>query len=184
MQLRHQDATLGASPMTHDPHLPTLELVMNGNPFEIIDTPWGQMEAWRASTMATGTMGALAQVAAIVRNDVADLQEKSVAFDAKKSAVLRTVNRLLSFMSRVDALTARMEALEAKHRADEERQREFEEPIEEPPGTEEPQADDTQVPGGELHALARTRRGRSRVRVTGASRSHRHRHPTVHGDLA
>jgi hypothetical protein len=132
--------------MTHDPRLPTLERVMNGNPFEIIDTPWGEMEAWRASTMATGTMGALAQVAAIVRNDAAELQGKTVAFDAKKASVLRTVNKLLNFMSRVDALTSRVEALEAKHRADEERQREFEEPIEEPPGT----SDDTHAPGGEL----------------------------------
>ena len=56
-------------------------------------------------------------------------------------------------MSRVDALTARMEALEAKRRADEQAAREFEEPIEEPPGTEEPQVGDTHAPGGELHAL-------------------------------
>jgi hypothetical protein len=125
----------------------------NNNPWELIDTPWGTIEAWRASTMATGTMGALAQVATIVRSDTAELQEKTVAFDAKKASVLRTVNKLLNFMSRVDALTSRVEALEAKHRAEGERQREFEEPIEEPPGTEEPQADDTHVPGGELHAL-------------------------------
>jgi len=134
-------------------HLPTLEEILHRNPFDLVDSPWGKIEAWRASTMATGTMGALAQVAAIVRNDAAELQEKTVAFDAKKASVLRTVNKLLSFMSRVDALTTRVEALEAKRKADEERQREFEEPIEEPPGTEEPQADDTHVPGGELHAL-------------------------------
>ena len=134
-------------------HLPTLEEIMHRNPFEIIDSPWGPIEAWRASTLATGTMGALAQVAAIVRNDAAELQEKTVAFDAKKASVLRTVNKLLNFMSRVDAITNRVEALEAKRRADEQAQREFEEPIEEPPGTEEPQADDTHVPGGELHAL-------------------------------
>src|SRR5215471_13752387 len=103
------------------------------DPWQIIDTPWGEMEAWRASTLATGTMGCLAQVAAIVRNDAAELHEKTVAFDAKKASVLRTVNKLLSFMSRVDALTTRVEALEAKRKADEERQREFEEPIEEPP---------------------------------------------------
>src|SRR5262245_61730334 len=142
--------------MGHEPHLPTLatlEEVMHRNPFEIIDSPWGHIEAWRASTLATGTMGALAQVYEMVRSDAAELQEKTVAFDAKKASVLRTVNKLLSFMSRVDALTSRVEALEAKRRADEAAQRQFEEPIEEPPGTEEPRVDDTHAPGGELHAL-------------------------------
>jgi hypothetical protein len=130
-------------------HLPTIEEIVHRNPFEIIDSPWGPIEAWRASTLATGTMGALAQVAAIVRNDAAELQEKTVAFDAKKASVLRTVNKLLNFMSRVDALTSRVEALEAKRKTDEEQQRQFEEPIEEPPGM----GDDTPSPSGELHAL-------------------------------
>ena len=112
--------------MTHDPRLPTLEQLMSSNPFELIDTPWGQMEAWRASTMATGTMGALAQVAAIVRSDAVELEKRTVALDAKKHAVLNTVNKLLNFMSRVDALTSRVEALEAKHKADEATQRDFE----------------------------------------------------------
>jgi hypothetical protein len=119
------------------------------DPWEIIDTPWGEMEAWRASTLATGTIGCLTQVAAIVRNDVAELQEKTVAFDAKKASVLRAVNKLLNFMSRVEALTSRVEALEAKRKADEAAAREFEEPIEEPPGM----GDDTSAPSGELHAL-------------------------------
>jgi hypothetical protein len=128
-------------------HLPTIEEIMqHRNPFEIIDSPWGHIEAWRASTLATGTMGALAQVYEIVRNDAANLQEKTVAFDAKKASVLRTVNKLLNFMSRVDALTARVEALEAKRKADEER---HEEPIEEPPGM----GDDAPSPSGELHTL-------------------------------
>jgi hypothetical protein len=130
-------------------HLSTLEELTHRNPFEIIDSPWGRIECWRASTLATGTMGALAQVYQMVRNDQAELQEKTVAFDAKKASVLRTVNKLLNFMSRVDALTSRVEALEAKRKADEEQQREFEEPIEEPPGT----SDDTPAPSGELHAL-------------------------------
>src|SRR6516165_6485311 len=104
-------------------NLPTLEQIAHHDPFAIIDSPWGQIEAWRASTLSTGTMGALAQVAAIVRNDAAELEQKTIAFDAKKASVLRTVNKLLSFMGRVDALTSRVEALEAKRRADEEEQR-------------------------------------------------------------
>src|SRR5215813_2657131 len=58
--------------MTHDPRLPTLEEVMNGNPFDIIDSPWGHIERWRASTLATGTMGVLANVYDIVRSDAAE----------------------------------------------------------------------------------------------------------------
>src|SRR5262249_191169 len=123
----------------------------------------GQMEAWRASTMATGTMGALAQVYKMVRNDAAELEKKTAALDAKKSAVLSTVNRLLRFMSRVDALTSRVEALEAKHKADEATQRRLdEEPIELPPDIAEYQTrtppseigDETHQPGGELHSIA------------------------------
>jgi hypothetical protein len=139
---------------------------MNGNPFEIIDTPWGTMEAWRASTMAIGTMGALSQVYKIVRNDAAELEKKTVAFDAKKASVLRTVNKLLNFMSRVDALTSRVEALEARHRADEEeRERLEEEPISLPPDLAARQAsspaskidddeDETHHPSGDLHSVA------------------------------
>jgi hypothetical protein len=155
--------------MTTNTHIPvthvqaTLEQVMNHDPFEIIDTPWGMMEAWRASTIATGTMGALTQVAAIVKNDAAELEKKAVELDAKKSAVLGTVNRLLKFMSRVDALTSRVEALEAKHRADEATERKLdEEPLTLPPDILEHQAlstptpigDDTHQPGGEPHAVA------------------------------
>jgi hypothetical protein len=97
--------------MRHDPHFPTLEQITHSDPFELVDTPWGTMEAWRASTIATGTMGALAQLHAIVRNDQAELEEQTAKLDAKKHQVLRTVNRLLSFMSRVDALTAHVSKL-------------------------------------------------------------------------
>jgi hypothetical protein len=129
--------------VAHDPRLPTLEEVMTGSPFDIVDSPWGHIERWRASTLATGTMGALAHVAAIVRNDAAELEKQAVALDAKKHAVLSTINRIVKFMSRVDALTARVDALEARHRADaeeKERQRLFqEEPLALPPGENQPE---------------------------------------------
>src|SRR6516162_10781872 len=121
------------------------------------------MERWRANAMATGTMGYLAQIYEMVRNDAAELEKKTVELDAKKSAVLSTVNRLLRFMSRVDALTSRVEALEAKRKADEAVQRKLdEEPIELPPDIAEYQTrtppseigDETHQPGGELHSIA------------------------------
>ena len=164
--------------MTHDAHLPTIEQIMNGNPFEIVDTPWGKMEAWRASTMASGTMGALAQVAAIVRTDAAELEQKAAALDAKKSAVLSTVNRLLRFMSRVDELGARIDALEAKHKADEATQRKLdEEPIELPPDIAEYQTRMRSVGDRRRDASTRRRvafhRGQRRRTASGASTRNR-----------
>jgi hypothetical protein len=106
----------------------------SGKLFEIVDSPWGHIERWRANALAIGAMGALTQVHQIVRNDAAELQEQTAKFDAKKAHVLRTVNKLLNFLSRVDALTTRVEQLEAKHRADEEQRQHFEEePLELPP---------------------------------------------------
>src|SRR6516225_930584 len=150
--------------MVHDPHLPTLEQVMSRNdPFAIITTPLGAMERSRAEAMLIGTTSAIQSVLQTVRNDAAELEEKTVELDAKKHAVLSTVNRLLRFMSRVDALTSRVEALEAKHKADEATQRKLdEEEIELPPDIAEYQTrtppsevgDDTHQPGGELHSIA------------------------------
>jgi hypothetical protein len=148
--------------MTNDARLPTLEKIMNGNnPFETVDTPLGTMERWRAEAMLIGTTGGMQNVLQTIRNDAAELEKKTVELDAKKSAVLSTVNRLLRFMSCVDALTSRVEALEAKRKADEAEQREFEEePIELPPDFDRPQdlppaeiGDETHTPGGELHEL-------------------------------
>src|SRR5262249_34915906 len=115
---------------THDPshRLATLEQVMNGNsPFETVDTPLGTMERWRAEAMLIGTTGGMQRVLQTVRDDAAELEKKTAALDAKKSAVLSTVNRLLKFMSRVDALTSRVEKLEAQRKADEAVQRKLDE---------------------------------------------------------
>ena len=151
--------------MTHDPsrRLATAEEIMNGkNPFEKVSTPLGEME-WRAEAMLIGTTGGMQSVLQTVRDDAAELEKKTVELDAKKSAVLSAVNRLLRFMSRVDALTSRVEALEAKRKADEAVQRKLdEEPIELPPDIAEYQTrtppsevgDDTHQPGGELHSIA------------------------------
>src|SRR5262249_7527948 len=127
--------------MTRDARLPTIEQIMNGNsPFETVDTPLGTMERWRAEAMLIGTTGGMQSVLQTIRNDAAELEKRTAALDAKKSAVLSTVNRLLRFMSRVDALASRVEALEAKHKADEATQRKLdEEPIELPPDFDRPQ---------------------------------------------
>src|SRR5262249_3279571 len=161
--------------MTHDPRLPTLatlEEVMHHNPFELVDTPWGHIEAWRASTLATGTMGALAQVYDTVRNDAATTAERVAALDATKEKMQTLCEMIDNLHRRMDQHAARMEAFEVKRRADEEEQeaaaREFEEPIELPPDTgdlDEPDIPDVPTaledadthqhqPGGELHEIA------------------------------
>jgi hypothetical protein len=150
--------------MTHDPsRLATAEQIVNGNnPFEKIDTPLGTMERWRAEAMLIGTTSAAQSVLQTIRDDAAELEQKTVELDAKKSAVLNTVNKLLKFMSKVDALTSRVEAFEAKRKADEAEQREFEEEPELPPDLDRPQDlppskigdDETHTPSGELHSIA------------------------------
>ena len=100
------------------------------------------------------------------RNDAAELQEKTVAFDAKKASALRTVNKLLSFMSRVNALTSRVEALEAQRKADEATQRKLdEEPIELPPDIAEYQTRMRSV--GDRRRDASTRRRVAFHRIKG-----------------
>jgi hypothetical protein len=148
--------------MTHDPHFPTLEQIMNNNPFELVDTPWGHIEAWRASTLATGTMGALAQVYDVVKNDTANLAVRADAEEARTALIQHLCAKVGEFEQRFDALEARLAEAEDKRRADQEREAEFEEEIElppdfrnEPPPSAIEDADNTHQhePGGELHSV-------------------------------
>jgi hypothetical protein len=141
--------------MTHDPHFPTLEQIMHNNPFELVDSPWGHIERWRASTLSTGTMGALAQVHAIVRDDAAAVAARADAEEARTALIQHLCDKVADFQRRFDDHVARLAKAEEQRRADEEAQREFEEePIELPPNLEpDIVEDDTHVPGGELHAL-------------------------------
>ena len=152
--------------MTHDPRLPTLEQVMNGSPFAIIDTPWGEMEAWRASTMATGTMGALSSVYDFVRSDSAALAARADEAEARNALIEHLCTKVADFERRFADHEARLAAAEDRRRADEAREAEFnEEPLELPPDIAAHQelsppskiadgAHDTHVPGGELHTIA------------------------------
>jgi hypothetical protein len=145
--------------MTTDPRLPTLEEVMNGNPFDIIDSPWGKIERWRASTMATGTMGPLSRV----YNDAAEAVARADEVMAQTALLKDTLKKLDVLMSRVDALEAKEEAKEAEVKAEadaEARAREVEEedPLEDPPGDptelEDANAAIGHQPTGDLHTLA------------------------------
>jgi hypothetical protein len=147
--------------MTHMPDADRFRFTDPQNPFEIIDTPWGPLEAWRASTMATGTMGALQNVYDIVRADSAEAAARADAEHARVALLKDVHKKLDALASRVDAVTSELEAIKAKQRADEARQAEFEEEIELPPDFDRPQdlppskigADDTHHPTGDFHAL-------------------------------
>ena len=158
--------------MTHNPRLPTLEAVMNGSPYELVDTPFSKdkMEAWRAQSIATGVGGALAslhQLYQLVRNDAADAAARADEAEARKALVAHLCDQVSMMQERINRLA---DALEARQRADAEtarqeaeRRRQLEEdPLEDPPDIAEFQAlnppaeigDDTHQPGGELHSVA------------------------------
>jgi hypothetical protein len=135
--------------MTHD--LATLEEIMNGSPFDIVDSPWGHIERWRASTLATGTMGALQSVYDLVRSDssIADARAEAVA---TRDAEIR--GQIVKLVTGLESLTARVDSIEAENRAakaDAARKATFDaEPLAEPPGVSGPSAT---PPTGDLHSL-------------------------------
>jgi hypothetical protein len=149
--------------MTPDLRLPTLEEVMNGNPFDIIDSPWGRIECWRASTLATGTMGALAQVYDIVRADADAAVARVEETEARKGLVQHLCDQIAGMQERINRLE---DALETRHKADAERaardQQFEEEPLALPPGDPPSELEPaiaadlnggSHTPSGELHDL-------------------------------
>jgi hypothetical protein len=172
-QITEITATGGAEhQMTHNPRLPTLEAVMNGSPYELVDTPFSKdkMEAWRAQSIATGVGGALAslhQLYQLVRNDAADAAARADEAEARKALVAHLCDQVAAMQERINRLA---DALEERQRADAEvarqeaeRRRQLEEdPLEDPPDIAEFQArnppskigDDTHQPGGELHSVS------------------------------
>jgi hypothetical protein len=153
--------------MTHDPRLPTLEQIMNDNPYELVDSPFAteKMEAWRAQSIATGVGGALAamhQLYQLVRNDAADAATRADEAQAREALVAHLCDQVAAMQERINRLA---DVLEERQRADDEaarHQRRFDaEEITLPPDISAKQAlahpakvaDETHHPGGELHSL-------------------------------
>ena len=154
--------------MTRDPRLPTLEAIMNGSPYDLVDSPFAteKIEAWRAQSIATGASGALAafhRLYEMVRNDAADASARADEAQAREALVKHLCDQVAAMQERINRLA---DALEERQRSDEaaaQHQRRFdEEPITLPPDLSEYQTrtppseigDDTHQPGGELHAIA------------------------------
>ena len=144
--------------MAHDPRLPTIEEVMTGSPFDIIDTPLGTMERWRASTLATGTMGMFQNVYDAIRSDSAALAARADESEARNALIEHLCAKVGEFEQRFNDHEARLAAAEENRRADQAREAEFnEEPLALPPEPADPTAQDntnTHEPSGDLHTLA------------------------------
>ena len=152
--------------------IPTLEEVMTGSPYELVDSPFaeGKMEAWRAQSIALGAGGALAAFHRLyedIRNDAAEAATRADAAKAREALVAHLCDQVAAMQERINQLA---DTLEARQRADAEtarqeaeRRRQLEEdPLEDPPDIAEFQArnppsdigdDDTHHPGGELHSV-------------------------------
>jgi hypothetical protein len=108
------------------------------NPFDIIDSPWGHIERWRASTLSTGTMGALANVYDIVRSDSAAAAARADETEARNTLIQHLCAQVADFEHRFADHVARLAEAEDKRRADEAEARKFdEEPIDLPPDLRE-----------------------------------------------
>jgi len=158
--------------MTHDPRLPTLEAIMNGSPYDLVDSPFAteKIEAWRAQSLALGASGALAafhRLYEMVRNDAADQAARADAAKAREALVAHLCDQVSMMQERINRLA---DALETRQRADAEVARQEaervraleEDPLEDPPDIAEYQArnppakigdDETHHPTGDLHAV-------------------------------
>ena len=106
------------------------------NPIELVDTPSGKMERWRADALLTGETSALTAISAQVRNDAASIvarqdareaalnsREDSIAERERVHAV--NVTQFVDFVGKASVLFDRLNKL----RADQ-----AEEPLAHPPG--------------------------------------------------
>jgi hypothetical protein len=115
--------------------------------YEMVNSPWGVIPAWKASTLATGTMGCLdaymqefqAQFNALRTDAVSasSLDEREANLVARETALAINVAQFMDFVCKASVLFDRLE-----HRAD--RARFDEEPLTSPPG--DPSLDQSDLP--------------------------------------
>jgi hypothetical protein len=140
-----------------------MQEIFEGSPFDIIDSPWGHIERWRASTLSTGTMGTLQDVYDAVRADSAAAKARADEAEARDALVRNLCSKVADFEHRFADLEDRLAAAEDARRADEQAAREFEEePLTEPPDIHEFQTrnppseigdEETHHPSGDLHTV-------------------------------
>jgi hypothetical protein len=121
------------------------------NPNEVIDTPWGPLPAWKASTIATGKMGAYDDYMKTIRADaadaltrIADAHARADALNEREANLNRRegeLNAKITLFSDAVSRFAEMVEQEVQRKADMAQDE------------EELQELETILPGGELHTI-------------------------------
>jgi hypothetical protein len=132
---------------------------------ELVDSPYGKIERWRANALSTGEVSALTALSKQVRNDSASivapqdareraLDEREANIAERERAHAVNVNQFVDFVGKASVLFDRLQ----KARADQQ-----EEPLAASPGapsdpSKEPEPsleleDDTHIPTSELHDI-------------------------------
>ena len=107
--------------MTTAPARPLLHAYEGENPYELIPSPWGEMERWRADALATGELSALTALTEQVRNDAAgiharldarerELQARSDAISARELQHAVSVTNFVDFVGKASVLFDRLRA--------------------------------------------------------------------------
>jgi hypothetical protein len=152
--------------MTTAPQHPPVHGYSGEDPYELIPSPYGVMERWRAAAMSTGEVSGLSALSDWVKNDTVakldGIEERERAVSAREDAIsarerVHAVNvaNFVDFVGKASALFDRLDKLHA------DQEREAEDPLTLPPGapsevSKEPELapeDDTHIPGGELHDI-------------------------------
>jgi hypothetical protein len=115
--------------MTTAPAHPPVHVYDGEDPMEIIESKWGRMERWRAQTLSTGEVSALASLSKEVRNDAIarfdaieererqlNSREDSIAARERTHAV--SVAKFVDFVGQASVLFDKLHKL----RADQEQQ--------------------------------------------------------------
>ena len=163
--------TSRSSKMVVAPSHPRTHSYDGENPFDLVDSPYGRIERWRAVALSTGEVSAMTVLSKQIQNDamatIDDIEARETALaareeacDAREKAHAVSVARFVDFVGRAAVLFDRIE----KQRAD---AIAGAEPLATPPGTPpdnqhklpEPSVESDvtpgqHTPGGELHVVA------------------------------
>ena len=112
-----------------------------GDPLEIVDSPFGRMEREKARSMATGEFSGLVELSKKIRNDAATisahLDARQAELDARADALSARELQLAVRAAQVSEMAGRVgKAIDRLEHMRADAEREKEEPLASPPGTD------------------------------------------------